>query len=83
MGGFFRSKAEWVRVLTVFWEIWLHCNEVVFKGRAVSADRVEHDMRVLFQVGEEGLVEWKGGQYGQPCNNHININTIRRITNLG
>ena len=56
-------EADWGRILVVLWALWLRRNEVVFKGRAVLLNGVEHDVGVLFQVGKEGLVMWNRGQY--------------------
>ena len=35
------------RILAVTWAIWLHWNEVMFRGRPVSADSVVHEIEGL------------------------------------
>ena len=57
------------RILVVVWAIWLHHNEVAFKGWMVSADEVEHigGGGGLFQIGVEGGVGWEGGQHKHTC----------------
>ena len=37
-------EAKWGRILAVLWVIWLHYNEVMFKERMVSENRVELNM---------------------------------------
>ena len=53
---------EWGRILAVLWAIWLHRNEVVFKGQMVSADGVEHDMGGFVSSSCRGECRWEGGQ---------------------
>ena len=52
---------EWGRILTVFWAIRLHRIEVVFKGRVVSANRVEHDVGNLVSSWCRGTCRVEGG----------------------
>ena len=50
-GGTNRREVGEGRLFTVLWELWLHNNEVTFKGRAALADNiVQHHM--------EGFVLW-------------------------
>ena len=43
--GPFRRAAEWNTIFANLWAIWLHRNEVVFRGRSPSANAIEHDAR--------------------------------------
>ena len=44
-GGPFRCTAEWHTIFANLWAIWLHRNEVVFRGRSPSVDAIQHDAR--------------------------------------
>ena len=43
----YRKKGEGGRILVVTWTIWLHWNEVMFRGRPVSTDNVVHEIEGL------------------------------------
>ena len=43
--GPFRCAAEWNTIFANLWAIWLHRNEVVFRGRSPSVDAIQHDAR--------------------------------------
>ena len=43
--GPFRCAAEWHTIFASLWAIWLHQNEVVFRGRSPSVDAIQHDAR--------------------------------------
>ena len=43
--GPFRRAAEWNTIFANLWAIWLHRNEVVFRGRSPSVDAIQHDAR--------------------------------------
>ena len=43
--GPFRCTAEWHTIFTNLWAIWLHRNEVVFRGRSKSVDVIQHNAR--------------------------------------
>ena len=43
--GPFRREAEWQNILATLWAIWLHRNEIIFKGRLPSTDVVQHSAR--------------------------------------
>ena len=41
-GGFFRREADWRRIFGTLWAIWIHRNEVVFRGTTPSGDVIIH-----------------------------------------
>ena len=41
-GGFFRREADWSRIFATLWAIWIHRNEVVFRGISPSGDAIRH-----------------------------------------
>ena len=41
-GGFFRREADWRRIFAILWAIWIHKNEVVFRGISPSGDAILH-----------------------------------------
>ena len=43
--GPFQCAAEYNTIFANLWAIWLHWNEVVFRGRSPSVDAVQHDAR--------------------------------------
>ena len=43
--GPFRWEAEWKTIFATLWAIWLHRNEIIFRGRLPSTDAVQHDAR--------------------------------------
>ena len=50
MGGAYRREEEKGKLLAVLWALWLHHNEVIFKGRVASVDSVVQNA--------EGFVSW-------------------------
>ena len=44
-GRTFRRKVEWQTIFATIWSLWIHRNEVIFKGRTPSADAVLHSAR--------------------------------------
>ena len=60
------------QLLEVLWVIWLHWNEVLFRGRMASADHVVHDVEgplvvlvSLSRVGRGGGIDHgSAGRYG-------------------
>ena len=53
-GGPFRRASEWQSIFATLWAIWLHQNEVVFRGRPPSADAIQHDLRGLTYFRNRG-----------------------------
>ncbi|XP_078443744.1 uncharacterized protein LOC144713124 [Wolffia australiana] len=53
-GGLFRQEPEWQRIFAHLWAIWLHRNEVIFKGRPPSVDAILHDARGLANFWKRG-----------------------------
>ena len=43
--GPFRREAEWKTIFATLWAIWLHRNEIIFRGRLPFTDAVQHDAR--------------------------------------
>ena len=43
--GPFKCAAEWHTFFANLWVIWLHRNEVVFRGRSPLVDAIQHDTR--------------------------------------
>ena len=43
--GPFRREAEWQTIFATLWAIWLHRNEIIFRGRPPSTDAVQHAAR--------------------------------------
>ena len=41
-GGFFRGEADWRRIFFTLWAIWIHRDEVVFRGVTPSGDAIIH-----------------------------------------
>ena len=41
--GPFRCAAEWHTIFANLWAIWLHRNKVVFRGRSLSVNAIQHD----------------------------------------
>ena len=44
MEGKYMRGAEQERLFKVLWEVWLHLNKVILKGRAASVDNIVHDV---------------------------------------
>ena len=72
----------------MLWSIWKHCNEVVFKGRAVLADGVQHNVFLggrgvgLFHVCG-GVCRVGGGAHMESrLINQIHINRVCEFTDL-
>ena len=42
LGGSFRREADWRRIFATLWAIWIHRNEVIFKGISPSGDAITH-----------------------------------------
>ena len=61
----FRRQTVWRRVFVTLWAIWIHKNEVIFKGVAPSGDAIQHAVGGL-------LYSWNRGGPGPsqlyPCN---------------
>ena len=47
--GPFRREAEWRTIFATLWAIWLHRNEIIFRGRLPSTDTVQHEARWIAQ----------------------------------
>ena len=45
--GTFRRKIEWQTIIATLWYLWIHKNEVIFRGRTPSADAILHSARVV------------------------------------
>ena len=45
--GVFRREEEWSRIFATLWALWLHRNDVVFRGRPISIEEVLNDVRGL------------------------------------
>ena len=43
--GLFRREVEWQTIFATLWAIWLHWNEIIFRGRPPSTDAVQHAAR--------------------------------------
>lgn len=52
--GPFRRETEWQRLFATLWAIWLHRNEVIFRGRPPSVDAILHDARGLAVLWHRG-----------------------------
>ena len=44
-GGTFRREVEWQTIFATLWSLWIHKNEVIFKGHTPSADAILHSAR--------------------------------------
>ena len=42
LGGSFRREADWRRIFATLWAIWIHRNEVIFRGISPSGDAITH-----------------------------------------
>ena len=40
--GSFRQEADWRRIFATLWAIWIHRNEVIFRGISPSGDAITH-----------------------------------------
>ena len=49
-----RRASEWQSIFANFWSIWLHRNDIVFRGRPPSADAIQHDSRGLTPFRHRG-----------------------------
>ena len=47
--GPFRREAEWMTIFATLWAIWLHRNEIIFRGHLPSTDAVQYDARWIAQ----------------------------------
>ena len=47
--GPLRREAEWRTIFATLWTIWIHRNEIIFRGRLPSIDAVQHDARWIAQ----------------------------------
>ena len=41
--GPFRRATEWQTIFAILWAIWLHRNDIIFRGRSPSPDAIQHD----------------------------------------
>ena len=53
--GVFRREAEWRKIFATLWAIWLHRNDVVFRGRPPLVDEVINDVRGLSNSWSWGM----------------------------
>ena len=59
-GGPCRRASEWKSIFAKLWSIWLHWNDVVFRGRPSSADAIQHDSRGLTLFWHQGGLDLSG-----------------------
>ena len=50
----YRRKTEWQGIFAILWSIWSHRNEVIFRGRSPSVDAIQHDVRGLTILWNQG-----------------------------
>ena len=43
--GVLRQEAEWRRIFATLWSVWLHRNQVIFRGRSPADKEIVHDAR--------------------------------------
>ena len=43
--GTFRREVEWQTIFATLWSLWIHRNEVIFRGHTPSADAILHSAR--------------------------------------
>ena len=53
--GPFRREVEWRTIFATLWAIWLHRNEIIFRGRLPSTDAVQYDARWIAQYWHLGV----------------------------
>ena len=53
-GGFFRREADWRRIFATLWAIWIHRNEVVFRGTTPSGDVIIHTAEGFYFSWHQG-----------------------------
>ena len=54
--GPYRRASEWQLIFATLWMLWIHRNEVIFRGRNPSADAVLHDVGgLVFTWNRAGL----------------------------
>ena len=58
--GPFRHASEWQSIFAMLWSIWLHRNDVVFKGRPPSVNAIQHDARRLTLFWQQGGLDPSG-----------------------
>ena len=53
-GGTFRREVEWQRIFATLWSVWLHRNQVIFRGRPPADEEIVHDMRGFALSWQQG-----------------------------
>ena len=53
-GGTFRHEIKWQTIFATSWSLWIHKNEVIFRGRTPSADAILHSARGFASVWHRG-----------------------------
>ena len=55
--GPYRRVAEWQLIFATLWSIWLHRNDVIFRGRTPAVEAILHDARGLAISWNQGGVD--------------------------
>ena len=55
--GPYRRVAEWQLIFATLWSIWLHRNDVIFRGRTPAVEAILHDARGLAISWYQGGVD--------------------------
>lgn len=53
--GTYRGEAEWQKLFAILWAIWIHRNDVVFRGLSPSAMAIQYGVRGLTRLWHHGL----------------------------
>ena len=53
-GGTFRCEVEWQTIFATLWSLWIHRNEVIFRGHTPSADAILHSPRGFASFWQRG-----------------------------